>query len=320
MRSFKDRLLLGLKGMAMGAADVVPGVSGGTIAFITGIYHELINTLGNLGFNAIQVLFKGQFKAFWKAVNGGFILPLVIGIAVSILSLARLLSRGLEEEPIAVWSFFFGLVAASIPIVARQVNTWRAQCYFAFGVGAIAAFLITELPVVDNPEASWYLFLSGAIAICAMILPGISGSFILLLMGSYLAVLDAINDRDLVAIAVFGSGAVVGLLSFSKVLQWMFKRYHDVTVALLSGFLLGSLNKIWPWKKPLETITKYPGEEKEKVVVLEDENLFPWNFAEQMGEEPQVTIALGMALFGVFLIFGIDRLAHVLRGKASGKA
>jgi putative membrane protein len=309
MPTFKNRLVLALKGVAMGAADVVPGVSGGTIAFITGIYEELIDTISGVSLVTFQTLFKKGFAAFWKAINGNFLLALGAGIALSILSLAKLITTQLEENPVAIWSFFFGLVAASIPVVARRVSAWSARTYFAFGVGAITAFLITQLPSVENADASWYLFVSGAIAICAMILPGISGSFILLLLGSYVVVLDAINDRDLGAIAIFGAGAVVGILSFSRVLKWMFKRYHNVTVALLSGFLLGSLNKIWPWKHALVTFTKYEGTDKEKVLVVEDENVWPWNYTEITGDPELLGLAIALALLGVVLIFGMDRLA-----------
>lgn len=312
MRSVKGRLMLFLKGMAMGAADVVPGVSGGTIAFITGIYQELIDTISYINIASFRILFKHGIAAFWKAINGNFIVTLLAGIAVSILSLAKLISGQLEANPVAVWAFFFGLVAASIPLVARQVSQWGGLTYFAFGVGAIAAFLITELPVVDNPDAGWYLFMSGAIAICAMILPGISGSFILLLLGTYVVILDAINERDFVSIGVFGAGAIVGLLSFSRVLKWMFKRYHDITVALLSGFLLGSLNKIWPWKNVLISFTKYPGTDKEKLVIIDDEKVWPWEYTDISGQPlpDQLWVAVAMAVAGVLLIVAIDRLSR----------
>jgi len=309
MKNLKSRAVLALKGVAMGAADVVPGVSGGTIAFITGIYEELIDTVSGVSIATFQTLFKKGLPAFWKEINGNFILSLGLGIIVSILSLAKTISYLLETYPVAVWAFFFGLVAASIPLVARRVGRWGGLTYFAFGVGAITAFLVTELPAVEDPGADWYLFVSGAIAICAMILPGISGSFILLLLGSYLTVLDAVNDRDFVKIGLFAAGALVGLLSFSRALKWMFERFHDITVALLSGFLLGSLNKIWPWKNALITTVKHPGEPNEQVVVIDDEKLWPWDYTEVTGQPDFTLEAIALFFVGIAIIFAIDRLA-----------
>ncbi|MGB6035830.1 MAG: DUF368 domain-containing protein, partial [Cryomorphaceae bacterium] len=199
MRSPKEYIFLILKGMGMGAADVVPGVSGGTIAFITGIYEELIDTINRVNFVTLQILFKEGIKPFWKALNGNFLIGLFAGIFFSIISLAKLITYLLETHPIAIWSFFFGLVFASIPLVAKAVKNWSGSRYFGFAAGAIIAYLITDLPPVEDPGATWYLFVSGMIAICAMILPGISGSFILLLLGSYSTILQAVNDRDLIS-------------------------------------------------------------------------------------------------------------------------
>jgi putative membrane protein len=295
--------------MAMGAADVVPGVSGGTIAFITGIYEELIETISRFNFHAIQLLFKKGIKECWTYINGSFLVVLLSGIALSIITLAKVITGLLETYPIAVWSFFFGLVVASIPLVGRRVKAWKGSRYFAFVAGTIIAFLITQLPPVPNPEVEWYLFVSGMVAICAMILPGISGSFILLLMGSYVTVLEALNNRDITLIAIFAAGCAVGLLSFSRLLKFMFRRFHDITVAILSGFLLGSLNKIWPWKNVLETVTKHEGTAKEKVVPIVEENVMPWHYLDMTGEPAQIWLALGLAAFGLLLIFGMDRLA-----------
>jgi len=293
----------------MGAADVVPGVSGGTIAFITGIYEELIDTISNVNLQSLQLLLKGKVAAFWKEVNGNFIISLLTGIAISIISLAKLIAFLLEDHAIATWSFFFGLVLASIPLVGRKVKNWKGSRYFAFGAGAIIAWLITDLPPVEETNASWYIFISGMIAICAMILPGISGSFILILLGSYLAVLSAVNNRDFVLILVFMGGAVIGLLSFSRLLKFMFSKFHDITIAVLSGFLLGSLNKIWPWKNVLDWFVKHEGEENERKVALITENVSPTNYTELTGDPAQLGLAIGMAVLGFIVIFGIDRLA-----------
>jgi len=307
MRSFKGYLLLGLKGMGMGAADVVPGVSGGTIAFITGIYEELIGTINRLNVNSLQTLFKRGLKPFWKEVNGNFLAALLTGILISIITLAKVITHLLESHPIAIWSFFFGLVVASIPLVAKKIKIWSGSRYFGFAAGAIIAYLITDLPPVEDPGASWYLFISGMIAICAMILPGISGSFILLLLGSYATVLAAVNDRDIVSVGIFGIGCIIGILSFSRLLKWMFDRYHDVTVAILSGFLLGSLNKIWPWKNTLEYFIKHEGELDEKRVPLVEENVLPHSYETLTGFDAQIGLAIILFSVAILVIFLLDR-------------
>ncbi len=309
MRSFRDYTLLVLKGMGMGAADVVPGVSGGTIAFISGIYEELIDTISRLNLKTISILFKEGIKPFWKAMNANFLLAVLGGIAISILSLSKLISYLLENEPIGTWSFFFGLILASIPLVAKKVKVWSGIRYFAFAAGAIIAWLITDLPPVTEPGAMWYLFISGMIAICAMILPGISGSFILILLGSYFTVLTALNDRNITIILVFIAGAVTGLLVFSKFLKFMFSRFHDITIATLAGFLLGSLNKIWPWKNVLEWFVKHPGEANEQKIALVEENILPGTFTNLTGEPAQLGLAIIMAILGVAIIFGLEKLA-----------
>ena len=309
MRSVKDYSLLVLKGMGMGAADVVPGVSGGTIAFISGIYEELIDTISRVNFKTISILFKKGLKPFWKAMNGNFLLAVLSGIAISILSLSKLISYLLENEPIATWSFFFGLIIASIPLVARKVKNWSGSRYFAFAAGAIIAWLLTDLPPVTEPGALWYLFISGMIAICAMILPGISGSFILILLGSYFTILTALNDRDITTVLVFIAGAVTGLLVFSKFLKFMFTRFHDITVATLAGFLLGSLNKIWPWKNVLEWFVKHPGEANEQKIALVEENILPATYTNLTGEPSQITTAIIMAVVGIAIIFILEKVA-----------
>ena len=230
-----------LKGMAMGAADVVPGVSGGTIAFITGIYERLIGAISSINKQTLLMLFKGQFRQLWTAIDGTFLAVLFAGIFTSILTLASVLTFTLEHYPILTWSFFFGLVAASVWMMGRTVKQWNAQAVVAFVLGTIVAYAITEMNATAGSEAPWYLILSGALAICAMILPGISGSFILLLLGAYSTVLAAVANRELLTIAYVGIGAVLGLLLFSKGLKYIFERFYNPTIALLSGFLLGSL-------------------------------------------------------------------------------
>ena len=305
-RTSKDYLLLFLKGMGMGSADVVPGVSGGTIAFIAGIYEELIDSINSINLQAVSVLRKEGIKAFWAHVNGNFFVTLLGGIAVAIISLAKIITHLLETQPVLIWAFFFGLVFASIYFVGKRVNAWKANRFIFFAIGAIIAYYLTSLPAQPESDALWFIFISGMIAICAMILPGISGSFILLLLGSYQVVLGSIHDKNVLIIATFATGAVIGLLSFSRVLKWMFAHYHDITIALLSGFLLGSLNKIWPWKETLSTFTKHAGEPNEKIIPLEQLNVLPARYEEITSMPAQTMWAIVLFFVGMAIIIGLE--------------
>lgn len=247
-RGLKDYGLIMLKGIGMGAADVVPGVSGGTIAFIVGIYEELIDSIKSINGNSLKLLFTGKIAAFWKAINGNFLLALVSGIAISIFSLAKLITYLLENQPVLVWSFFFGLVLASTLFVSKDIKKWDWKTILSFIIGAIIAFYITIATPAETPNGLWFIFLCGAIAICAMILPGISGSFILVLLGKYYYVMEAVKNFDIIIILVFICGAAIGITSFSRLLSYLLHRFHDITIAVLAGFMLGSLNKVWPWK------------------------------------------------------------------------
>ena len=244
----------------MGAADAVPGVSGGTIAFISGIYEELISTISNINVSLFKTLFSKGIKSFWKDLNGSFIAALLIGIIISFVSFMRLAKYLLENHPVVIWSFFFGLIIASIYFVGKQITKWNVSTIITFIVGAGIAFYVTTLPALASNDNSLYLFIAGSIAICAMILPGISGSFILIILGAYKTLSDALNDFDIKKILIFTAGAVVGLLSFSQLLKWLFKNYHDITLALLTGFIFGSLNKVWPWKKTISVMIEKTGE------------------------------------------------------------
>ena len=251
-RSFKDYIVITLKGMAMGAADVVPGVSGGTIAFISGIYEELLGSIASINFRLLKKLKEEGIPSVWKAVNGNFLFALFLGVGISIISLEKGLKWMLENQPILLWSFFFGLILASILYIGKQITKWDIVNIIVLIFGASLAFYITTLnPLVTENSSSAFMFLAGAIAICAMILPGISGAFILVLLGAYKPVLDAVNNRDVVTIGLVALGAIVGLLSFSKLLKWMFAKFKNATLAVLTGFIIGSLNKIWPWKETL---------------------------------------------------------------------
>ncbi|MGQ9426746.1 DUF368 domain-containing protein [Gilvimarinus sp. F26214L] len=291
-----------LRGMAMGAADVVPGVSGGTVAFITGIYEELIDSLRRFDLAALTVLFSEGPGAAWKHVNGNFLLALFAGVALSLLTLARIITYSLETWPILVWSFFFGLVCASAIYVARQLKGWAAAEVVTFLLGIAVAAGITMANPAQLPDSPWVLFLGGSIAICAMILPGISGSFILLLLGLYPVFLQAISTFDLVPLASFGAGCVVGLLAFSHVLSWLLHRFHGPTLAALTGFLVGSLQMIWPWK---QTVTSYQNRHGEWEPLVQ-RNLLPEQYATLVGEDPLLMGAILAAILGVALVLGLE--------------
>jgi len=295
--TLKRYLFVALRGMGMGAADVVPGVSGGTIAFITGIYEELINSIKSIDLKAVKLFFTGRWKSFWQKINGSFLLAVFAGIFISVLSLARLLEFLLEHHPILIWSFFFGLVLASSYVVSRKITKWEYVKLVALVGGIGIAFYITSVTPTTTSDASWFVILSGGLASCAMILPGISGSFILLLLGKYSFALHAVNERILLDLFLLGVGAVIGLILFANLLSWLLKKYHDITIAVLVGFMIGSLNKIWPWKEILETILV-----DDKVKPLVEKNILP-----VPGEAGvQFWLALLMMVAGIGLILLIE--------------
>lgn len=301
-RSVKDYVVISLKGMAMGAADVVPGVSGGTIAFISGIYEELLTSISNINLSVLKTLKQNGLKAAWKQLNGSFLLALMIGIAISVVSLAKGISFLLTNRPILVWSFFFGLVVASIIYVGRQIEKWRVQEIIALVVAcALAYYISIAEPMVSDEASVWFLLLAGALAICAMILPGISGAFILVLLGAYQTILDAVHGRDLQIIAIVGVGAIIGLLSFSKILKWLFTNFKNVTLAGLTGFIVGSLNKIWPWKETLSTRINSKG----FTVPVLQKSILPTQYS----GDAQLILAIILAILGFFLIIGMEKVA-----------
>jgi len=301
-RSIKEYVVISLKGMAMGAADVVPGVSGGTIAFISGIYEELLNSISSFNFSLINVFKNEGFKSVWIKVNGNFLVSLFVGILISVLSLAKLIESMLENHPIVIWSFFFGLVLASIIYIGKQITKWTKGSFLCLILGAILAFYITTLnPMVSANSSPWFLFLVGMIAICAMILPGISGSFILVLLGAYKPVLNALNTKDFVSIIIFLVGAILGLLSFSRILKWLFSTYKNYTLATLTGFIIGSLNKIWPWKETISWRTNSKGIE----VPFNTASVSPFSFE----GDNQLLISIFLMLIGFGLIILLEKLA-----------
>lgn len=301
-RSIKGYVIIGLKGVAMGAADVVPGVSGGTIAFISGIYEELLGSISTVNMKLFKTLKNEGLKKAWQQVNGNFLLALFTGIFISIVSLAKAIKWLLENEPILLWSFFFGLVLASIIYIAKQITKWNFISIFVTVIGAFVAYYITTLnPLVSENSSPLFLFLAGSIAICAMILPGISGAFILVLLGAYKPILSAVNDRDFKTIAIVGFGAIVGLLSFSKILKWLFEHYKNYTLAALTGFIIGSLNKIWPWKETLTWRTNSHGVK----VPFNQQSISPFSF----DGDSQLISAIILAFIGFALILFMEKLA-----------
>ncbi|WP_299682753.1 DUF368 domain-containing protein [uncultured Tenacibaculum sp.] len=301
-RTTKNYIVLALKGMAMGAADVVPGVSGGTIAFISGIYEELLQSISNINLSLFKTLKEEGFKTAWKQLNGNFLLALFSGIFISVLSLAKIISWLLETQPILVWSFFFGLVLASVIYIGKQIKKWNVLSFVLLVSAAVAAYIITTLPpLVSESSSNLFLFLSGAIAICAMILPGISGSFILVLLGAYKPILNAVSSRDFVTISFVALGSIVGLLSFSRVLKWLFANYKNYTLAALTGFIIGSLNKIWPWKKVLTYRTNSHGEKE----AFNELSISPFSFE----GDPQLLYAIILSIIGFSLIILLEKLA-----------
>jgi putative membrane protein len=295
-RTFKDYAFIAIKGMGMGAADVVPGVSGGTIAFIVGIYEELIDSIKSINWSSLKLFLSFKWKDFWKAINGNFLLSLVLGICISVFSLAKLITHLLLEYPILVWAFFFGLVLASTWIVVQDVKQWNWKTILSFVAGTVLAFYITMATPAKTPDSYWFIFICGAVAICAMILPGISGSFILVLLGKYFFIMEAVKSFNIPVLLIFLCGIVIGITSFSRVLSFALHRFHDITIAVLSGFMLGSLNKVWPWKRVVETYTDSHGDIKPLI----ETNILPDQLLWQ---------AIGLAIVGFAIVYFIDKLS-----------
>lgn len=306
-RNFIDYLILVFKGMGMGAADVVPGVSGGTIAFISGIYEELIASIKSISLKTLKTLRKDGFKAAWNSINGNFLLAVFSGIFISIFTLTKLIKYLLENQPVAVWSFFFGLIIASVYFVGKQIKKWDAKTMGGLVIGTTVAFWITTISSEAQIGNKAFFFISGMIAICAMILPGISGSFILLLLGSYYAVLNAVHDKDFVILGIFTLGCLVGLLAFSRILDYLFKKFKEVTLAVLTGFLIGSLNKIWPWK---ETVKWRLDSKGEKVPFIQD-NVLPGDYP----GDSMFLLAISLMLLGIGLILILESIPQLLEKK-----
>ncbi len=309
MRKAKDYALLVLKGIGMGAADVIPGVSGGTIAFITDIYEELIDSLKSINLENIKLVFAGKFKEFWEAINGNFLLALFGGIIISLLSLAKLFHFLLHDYPIQIWSFFFGLILISSLWVLKKVTKWNIVNVIITIIGIGLAYFVTSATPATTPDNSLFVFFSGAIAICAMILPGISGSFILLILGKYEYILSALKNLDIGVLLIFIAGCLTGLLTFVRLISWFLKKFYNQTVGLLAGFMIGSLYKIWPWKITLTYITKSSGEQVPAI----QQNILPTQYFSKVGEDPHLLSALFFFALGIIIVVTLEKVANYLK-------
>ena len=293
----------------MGAADVIPGVSGGTIAFMTGIYEELIGSINAIDTYAVKMLFTGRLKAFWKHIN---LVCVFAGILLSVLSLAKLMQFLLSTYPIQTWAFFFGLIVASSIFILRGVKDWNFKDVIFLAAGTVLGIVVCTLSPTQTPDGLWFIFLSGSIAICAMILPGISGSFILLILGKYEYIMNAIVDMDIAVLAVFATGAAAGILAFSKFLHWLLARYHRQTLVVLAGFIIGSLVKVWPWSN-MEAIVRsqfsipegMPGTDVISEAMAEYTGLIDYHIAG----------AICFAIIGFALVTGIEMAGKALKSR-----
>ncbi len=295
----------------MGGADVIPGVSGGTIAFITGIYEELINSIKSVDLEALQLLSRLDISNFWKKINGAFLFTVLAGVVTSLISLAKLMNYLLESYPIPVWSFFFGLILVSSPLILRDIKKWSIGVAFMAILGVVIAYAITTVSPAETPSAMWFIFLCGGLAICAMILPGISGAFILLLLGKYEFLIKALVEIDVAIVGVFILGCIIGLLAFSRFLSWILKHYRFPTLALLSGFMIGSLNKVWPWKEVVSFRLNHAGEQ----VAAIDKSILPGTYLENTGNDPLIFQAILFVAIGIFIVVLIEKLALLLKTK-----
>ena len=325
MRKLKDYLMIAVKGACMGGADVIPGVSGGTIAFITGIYDEFVGSIASINMEAVRLLLHGRFKEFWKHINGSFLLALVAGIGISVISLAGLMQYLLESHPIQTWAFFFGLIVASSIFILRGISGWKIREVLLVLGGAVLGVTVCTLSPTQTPDALWFIFLSGAIAICAMILPGISGSFILLILGKYEYIMETITGLfagdfwgNFAILCVFLIGAITGILGFSKFLHWLLARWNKETLIVLAGFIIGSLVKVWPWSNGEAIVTsQFP----ELAAMAETmPSGLPAEIVSQYMASADLHIggAILFALIGFFLVTGIELAGKMLsKGKAA---
>jgi len=296
--SLKRTLRLFFTGAAMGSADIVPGVSGGTVAFLMGIYEELIHSIKVLSGEVVKLLIQGKITRAISKVPFQFLIPLGTGLLLAVLSLSKTIAFLLSHYPLFVWSFFFGLVTASIWVVRTRVKSWDLHDYGAMLLVSIFAFILVGAVPVETPNNVFAIFLSGFVAICAMILPGISGSFLLVIMGKYEQILTALNQRDMLTVSIFMMGCVAGLAVFSRLLSYLFAKHHDILIASLMGFMIGSLRKVWPWKEVVLTRVNSHGD----IVPVVENNILP------ILNDPTTYICIGLAIVGFGVVTLLDRL------------
>jgi putative membrane protein len=311
LRKPGDYILLYFKGVGMGAADIVPGVSGGTVAFITGIYGTLVHSLSAFDGEAFRMLRKQQFEKFWTKVNGQFLSVVLAGIATSLFTVAKLMTWLLHHYPVYIRSFFFGLILISAPYALREIKSWSPGAVVAFLIGIAITYFLTRISPSITPDALWIVFLAGMLAINAMIIPGISGSFVLMLIGQYHFMLTALSGNDISTIAVFSAGCLIGLILFGRFLSALLDKYHNATVALLAGLMLGSLNKVWPWREVIEFVTSNKGLQ----IPVFDKSILPWHYTEITGKNPQILQAIVMMALGVLIVVLIEKIAVRLKTK-----
>lgn len=304
-QTLRDYASISLRGFLMGSADVVPGVSGGTVAFITGIYEALIDAINAVNLDFMRRLLRLQWREALANFPWQFLLALGVGLAAAVMTMAHFLSWALEHYATLVWAFFFGLILGSIFLVRKRVRRWTPATLLILVAFAVVMFWLVGVTPHEMPHTPLFLFFSGALAICAMILPGISGAFILVLLGQYRYVLEAVVNRDLVTLFFVAAGAVFGLLGFARVLKWLFSRYHDLTVAALIGLMIGSLRKIWPWKEVLATQVEPDG----SVIPVLEANVLP------NGSAGEMLLVIGLAMLALALVVGIEALAT--RGRST---
>lgn len=294
----------------MGIADMIPGVSGGTIAFLTGIYEELVHSISELDYESLQLLWRKRFSDFWKKINGTFLLTIMAGIATSLILFAGFMTYLLKHHAIVTLSFFFGLIVMSIPLVLRKIK-WSKGTALFFVTGVALAYLFTILAPVQTPDSVILVFLAGAIAIIAMVIPGVSGVFILLFIGKYQTIVTALTEGNIPVILIFVIGCFVGLISISKILTKILHGYHPVMMALLSGFMIGALNKVWPWRSVIEYATNRKGDQ----IAVFDKSVLPWHFLTATGEDPQLFQAILMMAIGILLVVVTEKIAVRLKTK-----
>ena len=302
----REYFLAFIKGIGMGAANVIPGVSGGTIAFITGIFERLVNALKSFNFTAIKLFFTGKFKEFAKHIDLYFLLSVFLGIGISIITFAKLLQYLFENYEVMVWAYFFGLILASVYYVGKTISKWTWSVITVFIIGFVIAFAFTMLTPAQETNTVPYNFFAGAIAACAMILPGLSGSFVLFLMGNYqLIMIDSVSNFDFSVLIPVVIGAVLGIIAFSYFLSWIFKKYKDQTISLMTGFILGSLAVIWPWKNVVSTyIDKYGATRPLKTI-----NVMPETYGTYNNTDPHLWQAVLLMILGIITIVVIEYIA-----------